>query len=443
MSAAATPPARRWPGQNAIWRWHFYASLFCIPFVLWLSLTGSIYLFRPQIEAWIDRPYAQVATTGARASAAAQADAALRAVPGSRLEGYELPATAEQAVQIVVVAPRGSVRVYVHPQTLAVLRIVDDDDRPMRIVFRLHGELLAGPVGSYVVELAASWTIVMILTGLALWWPRGGGLAGVVYPLLRAGRRRFWRDIHGVTGFWVSLAALFLLLSGLPWAQGWGGYLTMVRRVAEGAPPRQDWSTEHGDHHMAGQAHASAPGTEPLDRLIATVRPLALAPPVLIAPPAAAGAPWSAKSEAADRPMRTDLTLSGKTGAMLTRRDFAQRRLVDRIVGWGVAIHEGQAFGGLNQLLNLLTAAGLTLLSVSGAILWWRRRPAGRLGAPPLRPAMPLVRGFAVLLVALGVALPLFGLSLAVVLLVDRLAIGRAPALRQWLGSGRRERHRA
>ncbi len=41
---------------RAIWRWHFYAGIFCIPLVIWLSCTGSIYLFRPQIERWIDRP---------------------------------------------------------------------------------------------------------------------------------------------------------------------------------------------------------------------------------------------------------------------------------------------------------------------------------------------------------------------------------------------------
>ena len=41
---------RRPSFYNAIWRWHFYAGLFCIPFVIWLALTGSIYLWRPQID---------------------------------------------------------------------------------------------------------------------------------------------------------------------------------------------------------------------------------------------------------------------------------------------------------------------------------------------------------------------------------------------------------
>src|SRR3546814_13827003 len=49
-------PGTRW--YNAVWRWHFYAGLFCIPFVIWLALTGTIYTWGPQIEAWLDRAYA-------------------------------------------------------------------------------------------------------------------------------------------------------------------------------------------------------------------------------------------------------------------------------------------------------------------------------------------------------------------------------------------------
>lgn len=40
---------------NTIWRWQFYAGLFCIQFVLVLSITAAIYLFKPQVEAELDR----------------------------------------------------------------------------------------------------------------------------------------------------------------------------------------------------------------------------------------------------------------------------------------------------------------------------------------------------------------------------------------------------
>ena len=436
-----------------VWRWHFYAGLFCIPFILWLALTGSVYLFRPQIEALIDQPYARVAVGGRHQTAAAQVAAALAAVPGATLHRYQLADTPEQAVQVIVGTDRGETRVYVNPVTLGVLKTVGEQDRLMRIVFRLHGELLAGDVGSYVVELAASWTIVMILTGLFLWWPRDARLS-VVYPRLRAGGRRFWRDVHGVTGFWVSAMALFLLVSGLPWAASWGSYLKAVRTVVEGGPVRQDWTIGHsaglarsadvdaGTRAMA-DAHVEHGGMAmphpmtsyvPLDRLIATVRPLGLAAPVLIAPPAGIGQPWTAKSDAADRPLRTDLTLDAATGRVLTRKDFATRRLVDRLVGYGVAIHEGALFGWLNQLLNLLTAIGLMLLAVSSVILWWRRRPEGKLGAPLARPGDRAAWPLAMLVAVIGLMLPMFGISLLAVLAVERLVLRRWSTASIWLG---------
>ncbi|MFA6113357.1 MAG: PepSY domain-containing protein [Sphingomonas sp.] len=449
-----TESTRRWPGYNAIWRWHFYAGLFCIPFVLWLAVTGSLYLFRPQIETLIDRPYAHLEISGPRATAAQQAAAAVRAVPGSVLHRYQLPDTPDQAVQVIVGAGARETRVYVHPQSLAVLKTVDEDQRLMRIVFRLHGELLAGTAGSYLVELAASWAIVMILSGLFLWWPRGGGLGGVLYPRLRSGGRRFWRDLHGVTGFWVSALALFMLLSGLPWAKSWGGYLKTIRTVAEGQAVKQDWTTgsagelkartaadagtrammgEHAEHGGMAMAHPMG-SYAPLDRLIATVTPLNLAAPVLIAPPTGMGAPWTAKSDAANRPMRTDLTLDGTSGAVLSRTDFAERRLIDRMVGYGVAVHEGQLFGWLNQLMNLATALGLILLSVSSVVMWWRRRPGDVLGAPPPLASRPVAIGFVAVLVGLGLFLPLLGVTLVAVLLTERLVLRRLPGARHWLG---------
>jgi len=84
--------ARFFPDTRMVWRWHFCAGLFCVPFVLWLAGTGTIYLFKPQIEAWMDRPYeALLRPRQAPASAEAQVSAALSAVPGSALSCYECP----------------------------------------------------------------------------------------------------------------------------------------------------------------------------------------------------------------------------------------------------------------------------------------------------------------------------------------------------------------
>jgi uncharacterized iron-regulated membrane protein len=446
----ATLLARSWPGYRTIWRWHFYAGLIAIPFILFLATTGAIYLFRPQIEAWLDRPYDRLQIGGERASAKAQVHAALEAVPGSNLHFYQLPTAPQSAVQIVVGRGADEYRVYVHPQTARVLRIINEDSRPMTVIFHLHGELLMGDRGSMIVELAASWAIVMIATGLFLWWPRGAkGAGGIFYPRLRQGQRIFWRDLHAVTGMWVSCMALFLLLTGLPWASSWGRYLAAIRALTHtsGNPDWTSGSAEEAAARLArnpmsmpgmtgwGEAGGSAASLYAgIDTIVAAVTPLHIVWPVLIAPPVVSGGFWTARSDAQNRTLRTTLELDS-TGAIVRREDFSQQQWIDRWVETGVAAHEGQLFGLANQLLGLFTALCLMALSVSAFLLWWRRRPEKVLGAPAyLEPEKPLAFSFVLVVIVFCAYLPLLGASIIAVRAMELLLFRKIPATRRWLG---------
>lgn len=64
-------------------------------------------------------------------------------------------------------------------------------------------------------------------------------LGGLVYPRLGQRGRLFWCDLHSVTGLWISIVTLFMLLSGMPWSATWGSYLTWARNhwsVTAGTP---------------------------------------------------------------------------------------------------------------------------------------------------------------------------------------------------------------
>ena len=152
---------------RTLWRWHFHAGLFCIPFVLVLALSGSIYLFKPQIDAFADRAVDSLVVRGQRATGEAQVAAAIASLPGSKLFVYEIPNEPDDAVRVHLYAPDGTGRiVYVHPETLAILKTVPHTARLTEFVRTLHGELLVGRTGSILVELAACWAIIMITTGL-------------------------------------------------------------------------------------------------------------------------------------------------------------------------------------------------------------------------------------------------------------------------------------
>ncbi len=448
---------------RTVWRWHFYASLFCMPFVIILSITGAIYLFKPQLDRWRDRAYDDIVANDKFSLPSTQIEAVLHEYPDYIPVAYELRTSSSDAVRIIMQKGSQRQRVFVNPATLQVLGSRPEEGGPVRLVRTIHGQLGMGQRGSNLVELASSWTIIMILTGLFLWWPRSSNrLAGVLYPRLWKGRKLFWRDLHSVTGVWISLLVLFLLMTGLPWAKFWGNYLKTVRSLAGTAVAKTDWTiggveaeqpkkqdqSEHAGHggkgssgsggRRRGAAAIMPADLTDFDRLLAIAEPMKLAYPATIVPPAQAAvgeqeAAWTIQSEAQNRPLRVTLQVLPKSGQIVSREDFASKPWLDKAIAIGIAAHEGQLFGAANQVLGVITAAGLVLLCVSGTIMWYRRREPGTLGAPlPVQQSRwPLALWCTI--IALGLYLPLFGLSLLAVLAIERLVLVRIVPVRSFL----------
>jgi uncharacterized iron-regulated membrane protein len=433
---------------RTIWRWHFYASLFVMPLVLVLATTGAIYLFKPQLDRWEERAFSNLSTNGA-VSPNAQLAAVMDINPGAQFHSYRLPARDGDAAMIHVgLADGRSMRdVYVSPQG-KVLGSIDPESRISATVSRIHGSLLIGKMGDWIVELAACWAIVMILTGLYMWWPRGQGLSGVLWPRLKRGKRLFLRDLHAVTGFWVSGLALVLLTTGLPWASVWGDAFRLVRAELGLVQGAQDWKTgshaahaEHDHDAMMKMQSAGIPLVGLAD-MVGKAKLEKLPHPVLVKPPGAPerfGPPtpmaWTIKSEAQNRPLNRSITFDVATGKEVWRTGFADKHVIDQAVNYGIAWHEGQLFGWINQLVGVVTALGLITLVISGFMMWRRRKPVDALGAP-IAPAVPQkIRGVAVIIAVMAILLPLLAISLLALWLFDRLLLPRLPAFAMWLGA--------
>ena len=75
-------------------------------------------------------------------------------------------------------------------------------------------------------------------------------------------------------------------------------------------------------------------------------------------------------------------------------------------------------------------------MCISAPIMWWARRgTASGMAAP--RAKLPVWGNwlFVIVMIGLGVFLPLFGLSLIVILALDQLLIRRVPPLKKFFGS--------
>lgn len=440
----------RIPLYRTIWRWHFYAGLFVIPFILMLSVTGAAYLFKPQLDRWQESAWRDL-PTAERIDADAQVKAVLTAFAGASFHYYRVPQAPGDAAIVHVGLPAGGMRdVAVSPQG-QVIGSADPDDRISAWLAKIHGSLLIGKPGGMVVELAASWAIVMILTGLYLWWPRGRGLAGVVWPRLSRGGRTALRDLHAVTGFWVSGLALILLLTALPWTDVWASGFRAVRAEMGWVAGTQDWKGGASDHHAAQDHGAMAkPTSDPgaafeprvaLDRIVLRAQNEDLPAPVIIQPPGAPnlfgppnGNHWTLTTQTQNRPLVRKVSYDVVTGIEVSRSGFADKHVIDRIVGIGIAWHEGALFGIVSQLIGAFTALMLVTLAVSGFLMWRRRKPEDALGAPPGVRDPAKTKGVAAIVLLLAAVLPSLAASLILLWIVDRLILPRLPCMARWLG---------
>src|SRR3546814_14089706 len=118
----------RVPLYRTIWRWHFYAGLFVIPFILILSVTGAAYLFKPELDRWEERSWRGLPSAGA-VDADAQVAAARADFPGANFHYYRIPEAPGDAAIIHLCLTNGTMRdAAVSPQG-RVIGSADPEDR--------------------------------------------------------------------------------------------------------------------------------------------------------------------------------------------------------------------------------------------------------------------------------------------------------------------------
>ncbi len=446
---SARTTARHW-AESFVRRLHTWIGVLIGPFLLIAALTGTAYVWTPQLEALVYRSVLTTTHTGTPLPLAQQIEAAHRHLGDARAPVAVRPAPAPGLTTRVMFSDpslgEGERRaVLIDPASGAVLGehtvYGSSGALPLRIgASKLHRQLLAGETGRLYSELAASWLWLAALGGLWVWTrPR---LQRPAAP--RAGAPRPLRHRHAQLGLWLLAGLLFLSASGLTWSRyagehigqwrqawGWGtpSLQTTLPLVAVTAPERAAAaSSDHSHHHHHPEAAPAAPNRASpadFDPVWATARAHHInAGLVEIRPPAAADKAWTVTEIDRRWPTQVDaVAIDGRTLAVVSRVQFDEFPLAAKLTRWAVDLHMGVLFGWFNQLV--LTALGLGLLAmiVWGYALWWRRRALAR-HEPTLWQALgqaPWLGRLVVLAVsvALGTALPLMGASLLVMLALD------------------------
>lgn len=439
---------------NLAWRWHFYAGLFVAPFMVLLALTGIIYLFKPQLDPLMYGDLLTVPAAEHALSADEQLQRAKAAYPRGTLSKYLPPADATSSAQFVMRDGGREMTVFVDPYRGTVLGTQDAKNNLQAIARALHGELMIGTVGDRLIELAAGWGVMLVISGVYLWWPRGKSSSGVLWPRFTTRGRVFWRDLHVVTGFWGAALLLVMLLSGMAWTGFWGKqYAELWNRFPAtmwNSVPTSDqqarvlntatqqtvpWAMEntpmpvsgdHAEHMNHGAMHAApAAPTIRLQQVVDLATARKVEPGYSITPPTTAEGVFTVAVFANDPRNDATLHVDQYTGKVLADVRWEHYNGVARATETGVMLHEGKMFGWVNQLIVLLICLMILLSAVSGVVIWWKRRPAGGLGVPPLRHDLPKWKTAMVIMLGLAIIFPLVGASLIVVWALDRLLLSR------------------
>lgn len=436
---------------QTIWRWHFYAGVVFAPFLLILAISGGVYLFKPQIENVLYQDMYYVTEGNTTVSAATQLGSVKEAFPEASIGSmkfYETPRTTE----ISVTSNGESMSVFVNPYNGEITGTLLTEKKFTEIFKKIHSELfIGGTFANRLVELAACWAIILLVTGLYLWWPRSKeAIWGTILPRLNKGRRTLWRDLHAVPAFWLSACILILILTGLPWSGVMGDQINRLATTTNtGYPPFAlsfqakpesvvktvdvaddvPWATENLE---VPSSTAGIYVTLSVDDMTYIAKTQSIQKPYTISMPQGETGVYTIATSHTKPGDNATLHIDQYSGSVLTDVRFDDYGIMAKAITMGIALHEGRLFGLANQILGLLTCLGLVLLIVSSFMMWKKRKPKGKLGAPPSSKDRKQARIIFVMMLVLGIIMPLVGLSIIIVFLLDRLLRSKLPQIRHW-----------
>jgi uncharacterized iron-regulated membrane protein len=434
---------------RTVWRWHFYAGLIVAPVLLLASLTGAGLVFERELQQWFWPARFVARSDGAtKHPLAAQVTVAREQVEaGATLARISIGEWPRATTRLTFDAPGGRrVAVAVDPYANTVQATFDPEREFFHVLTDLHRTLLAGDVGRYVIELATAWGLVLVLTGLYLWWPRGtranrngpaagaprdndrgdrngggdgrrgwrGGGGGTFVPRVRGPLYTLLRDWHAVPVAYASVVLIAILASAFVFSKTNGGLLQWHMRRT-GAMP-----SVFIDPPKATPIDGASPtaGLDGIDRALATYqRP-----------------GWGLEASAPTDPTDTynlfivrhahgtvdfdGVAVDPYTGAHLDHFSHADATFSFDLMRYGYALHTGSILGTPSKVLALMACVVLAGATISGAAMWWARRPAGRAGLPrrPGRADVPV--GAALLILVMGILLPTLGASILLLLAI-------------------------
>jgi len=357
---------------RAFWlKIHLYLGLFAGAVLALLGLTGSALVFGEQIDRFLDPDIA--------------IHVAPQTVPDGIVEAverhfgrrpYYIEAAGGGAYKAFIEENTGEsewVRtVFVDPTNDRILASKRWGGYFSSFMRGLHEALFMGDAGGYVVGVVGLLTLISVLTGLYLWWPRGRAAGKWSRALLfRISRHPLAVnfEIHRLGGFYLAAVLFVIALTGT--------YLVFPRAftsVVGAFSVTATWPD-------TVQSRPAAPGAKPLSvsdvrRVLETHAPGAVATGYQLpqSHEEAYAVYYRDPVEPYSRFGQSTLWVDQYTGEVLLAHAYARSSRGDRFLSNQYLLHNGEILGLPGQWLAFMAGLAIPVMYGTGLYLWWVRR---------------------------------------------------------------------
>ncbi len=202
--------------RKATFQLHLWSGIGIGLYVLLVSLTGSVLVYRNELYRAATRDPIIVTESGARLTDDQLKQSATRAYPGSKVLAIYRARNPDQAVSISLKSGASLKNRLFNPYTGADL----GDSVPLGILLvskllKLHDDLLAGSTGRKINGVGALLIVVLTLTGIVVWWPGIRTWRRSLTVPRNVGPQRFIWGLHSMLGFWTFGFILLFGVSGI------------------------------------------------------------------------------------------------------------------------------------------------------------------------------------------------------------------------------------
>ncbi|MDP1645836.1 MAG: PepSY-associated TM helix domain-containing protein [Thiobacillus sp.] len=357
--------------RSVVFNLHLYTGL-AVGLLLVLSgLTGSLLVFREEIEGLVYPELMKTAPRDERVPVQAVLEAVGRAYPQDRPFSIRLPRTPQQTY-LVRMNGAHDLLVYADPYSGKILGALRQEDTFTGWISLLHTQLLSGERGETLLGIGAMLLVCMGVTGIILWWPRHGKIS----PGFKIRWPAHWKkvnfDLHRASGIYAALFLLITAFTGvsLVFNKNVAGLINAVTQSpARTAPPLSE-------PLLAGMP------TPSLDMLLQQADHI---PPATVITwinfPQTPRAPWVVRKKLPQESHpngRNFIYLDQYTGRVLQVENTLEAPLGTRINNVLYLIHIGVIGGTPTRILQVAVGLSPTVLFVTGFVRWKNRRKGKR-----------------------------------------------------------------